>query len=293
MTTLSNANASRRDTTALDEESSRFSYARWLLESALLIVLAIVCIALEDLALAPKSVDHQQFASGLLTFAIEIGLMVPFALSVNPWLGLPGAPLIAATIEGERVRFRIRSLFKISVGYAFLALMVGGAVLAIVFLPLILAHPKMQLPVRSFMKLPPGRLAIIGTLVSIAAGVGEEIQFRLVSFAVFAWIASLFTSGSSGPSSRGALWFATIMQAYAFGLFHRGPANDLLRLLGWSHSAIPLLVSGLLVPQTSIGIVLGRLYLRRGLEASMLAHAMIDATLFVMLALIRSLLKTG
>jgi hypothetical protein len=35
------------------------------------------------------------------------------------------------------------------------------------------------------------------------------------------------------------------------------------------------------------------LYLRRGLEASMLAHAMIDATLFVMLALIRSLLKTG
>jgi membrane protease YdiL (CAAX protease family) len=147
------------------------------------------------------------------------------------------------------------------------------------------------MPTRPIMKLPPGRIAIIGTLVSIAAGVGEEIQFRLVSFAVLAWIASLFTSGPSGPSSRGALWFATIVQAYVFGLIHRGPANDLLRLLGWSHGPIAILVSGLLVPQTWIGIVLGRLYLKRGLEASMIAHATIDATLFMLLAIIRSLAR--
>ena len=293
MATLSDANTSRRDTTDLAQESSEFNRATRWRESALLIVLAIVSIAFEDLALTPKTVDRQQFTSGLLVFAVEIGLMVPFALSVNPWLGLPGAPLIAAKMAGEKLRLSIRSLLKISMRYAFLALILGGAVILIVYLPLVLAHPKMQLTARPFMKLPPGRLAITGTLVSIAAGVGEEIQFRLVSFAVFAWIASLFTSGPSGPSSRGALWFATIMQAYVFGLIHRGPANDLLRLFGWSHSAIPLLASGLLVPQTWIGIVLGRLYLRHGLEASMVAHATIDITLFVVLALSRSLLHTG
>ena len=289
---ISDDNAGLRDDTDAAQERVELNDAVRRRESALLIVLAIVSIALEDLALTAKTVNRHQFASGLLVFAIEIALMVPFALRVNPRFGLPGAPLIAAMISGERLRFRIRSLLKISVGYAFLALMVGGAVIAIVFLPLALMHPKMQMAARPIMKLAPGRLAIIGTLVSIAAGVGEEIQFRLVSFAVFAWIASRFTLDSSGPSSRGALWFATIMQAYAFGMIHRGPANDLLRLLGWSRSTIPILASGLLVPQTWIGIVLGRLYLKRGLEASMLAHAIIDITLFVLLALTRSLLHT-
>jgi hypothetical protein len=52
------------------------------------------------------------------------------------------------------------------------------------------------------------------------------------------------------------------------------------------HSIPAILVAGMLLPQTWEGIVLGRLYLKRGLEASMLAHAMIDAALFVLVAIV-------
>jgi membrane protease YdiL (CAAX protease family) len=130
------------------------------------------------------------------------------------------------------------------------------------------------------MKLRPGRLAGVGALVAIVAAVSEEIQFRLVLFAVFTWIARMITRNSFGESSRSVLWFATILQAYAFGMVHLLPlAGTVFR------TTSSLLIGGLLMPQTWEGIVLGRLYLKRGLEASMLAHAMMDGALFALAAI--------
>jgi membrane protease YdiL (CAAX protease family) len=39
------------------------------------------------------------------------------------------------------------------------------------------------------------------------------------------------------------------------------------------------------MPQTWEGVVFGRLYLRRGLEASIIAHASMDVALFVLAAI--------
>ena len=39
------------------------------------------------------------------------------------------------------------------------------------------------------------------------------------------------------------------------------------------------------MPQTWEGIVFGRLYLKRGLEAAMLAHAIMDVALFALAAI--------
>jgi hypothetical protein len=265
-------------------------------ESALLIMLALAGAVLEyPLALAIKSIERSEIGRALPFLAITIVLasMVPFALRINPRLGLPGAPLIAAKIAGEKLHFGVRSLLKISVGYAILAAAVGAAVLVIVIVPMIMAHPNSggaNLPVPPMMKLAPGRIAIVGALVAIAAAVSEEIQFRLVLFAVFAWIARLISRDSSGGSSRSALWFATILQAYAFGLVHLIPLAGSM-----FHSTPRLLVGGLLMPQTWEGIVFGRLYLRRGLEASMLAHAVMDVALFALAAIgvLRSHLGAG
>ncbi len=268
-------------------ESAELNRAVRRRESALLIALMLAGAVLEyPLALAIKSIDRSEIGRALPFLAITLVLasMVPFALRVNQRLGLPGAPLIAAKIAGEKMHFGIRSLIRISVGYALLAAVVGGIVLVVVIVPLIIAHPiagGTSLPVPPMMKLAPGRIAIMGALVAIAAAVSEEIQFRLVLFALFTWIARLLTRDStSGQSSRGVLWFATLVQAYAFGLVH------LLPLAGaMFHSTPRLLVGALLMPQTWEGIVFGRLYLKRGLEAAMLAHATMDVSLFALAAI--------
>jgi hypothetical protein len=255
-------------------------------ESALLITLAIVGAILEyPLALAIKSIDRSEVFHALPFLAITIVLssMIPFALRISPQLGLPGAPLIAAKIAGEKLHFSIRSMIKIAVVYALLAAVVGAVVLMTVIVPMMIAHPiagGAKLPVPPVMKLAPSRIAMVGALVAIAAAVSEEIQFRLVLFAVLGWIVRLTTRDSRGQSSRGALWLVTFIQAYAFGLVH------LLPLAGSMFRSTPrLLLGALLMPQTWEGIVFGRVYLKRGLEAAMLAHAIMDVSLFALAAI--------
>lgn len=271
-------------------QSAGSNRAMWRRESALLIVLALVGVALEfPFALALKFVTRAEVSSTfpVLAIAIVLTAMVPFAVRVNSRLALPGAPLLAAKLAGERLHFRVSSLLRISVSYAILAALVGAVVLSIVIVPIFLMHPnsvgRVNLPVPPMMKLAPGRIAIVGALVAIPAAVSEEIQFRLVLFAVFAWIARAITRGASGASGRGALWFATILQAYAFGMVHLVPLAGSM-----FHTTGKLLVGGLLMPQTWEGVVFGRLYLRRGLEAAMLAHATMDFALFVLVAIARS-----
>ncbi len=220
---------------------------------------------------------------------IVLTCLVPFALRISPQLGLPGAPLIAAKIADEKLHFSILRLLKISAGYALLALAVATAVLLLVIVPIVMAHPsmgRMQSPLSSMTQLAPARIAIIGTLVAIAAAVSEEIEFRLVLFAVVAWVLRLITRSPFGKTGRGVLWIATILQAYVFGMLHLIRLSHTIPIAASMLHSIPaILVGGMLLPQTWEGVVLGRLYLRRGLEASMLAHAMIDAALFVLVAI--------
>jgi hypothetical protein len=274
------------DTAGLDR-------ALWRRESAILIALVLLCEVLKSwLAIAIRFADRSEAGRTrpILAIVIVLTCMVPFAIRLSPQLGLPGAPLIAAKIAGEKLRFSIRSLLKISAGYALLALAAGAAVLLIVIVPIMMTHPgigHMKSPLSPMLKLAPASIAIIGTLIAIAAGVSEEIEFRLVLFAVFTWIARLITRDSSAGSRRGAFWFVTILQGYVFGMLHLiRLARTIPIVASMVHSIPAILVAGMLLPQTWEGIVLGRLYLKRGLEASMLAHAMIDAALFVLVAIV-------
>jgi hypothetical protein len=288
-TIADSANGSRYDASL---QGARFDRVVWRRESALLIALVVLCEILKSwLALVIKFADRSEAGRTRPILAVVIALtcLVPFALRISPRLGLPGAPLIVAKIAGEKLRFSIRSLLKISASYALLALAAGATVLLLVIVPIAMAHPgvgHMKSPLSSMMNLAPGRIAIIGTLVAVAAAISEEIEFRLVLFAVVAWVVRLITRSPFGKTSRGVLWIATILQAYVFGMLH------LIRLYhtipiaaSMLHSIPAILVGGLVLRQTWEGIVLGRLYLKRGLEASMLAHAMIDAALFVLVAI--------
>lgn len=253
-------------------------------EAALLAALAIAGGAIEyPLALALKSLNRAELLGTLpfLGITLVLAALIPLVLALNDRLGLPGAPLIAAKLAGEKIHFSIRSLIKVSVGYALLAALAGASVLAIVLVPLLLIkHGAFKMPTSPMLTVAPGRIAIVGALVAVAAAISEEIQFRMVLYAILGWVARLVSSDSRGHPGRRALWIVTIVQGYLFGIVHLAPLAGML-----FHSAWRLMLAGLVMPQTWEGVVFGRLYLRRGLEASIIAHASMDLALFVLTAI--------
>ena len=256
---------------------------RW--EAALLAALAIAGAVIEyPLAFALKSLDRSELVRALpfLGVTIVLAALIPLSLRLSGELGLPGAPLIAAKFAGEKLHFSIRSLLKVSIGYAFLAAVAGASVLALIIVPLMLIQHggPLKLPKTPMLTVAPGRIAFVGASVAIAAAVSEEIQFRFVLFAILGWIARLMSRDTRGHPGRRALWMVTIVQGYLFGLIHLAPLAGTL-----FHSTWRFLLGGLVMPQTWEGVVFGRLYLRRGLEASIIAHASMDVALFAMAAI--------
>ncbi len=237
------------------------------------------------LAFALKSLDRSELVRALpfLGVTMVLAALIPLSLRLSLELGLPGAPLIAAKLGREKLHFPIRSLLRVSIGYAFLAAVAGASVLAIVILPLMLIQhggSGLKIPKTPMLTVAPGRVAFVGASVAIAAAVSEEIQFRLVLFALLGWIARLISRDSRGHPGRRALWIVTLAQGYLFGLIHLAPLAGTL-----FHSSWRFMLGGLVMPQTWEGVVFGRLYLRRGLEASIVAHATMDVALFVMAAI--------
>jgi hypothetical protein len=270
-------------TAAADAAPDRALRSPLFRESALLITLALVGAALEfPLAVALKSLDRSKLGGALPFLGVTLVLtsMVPLALKLSRQLGLPGAPIIAAKLSRASLHVSIRNFLRVTLGYALLAPVAGGVALALVVVPMLLLRPGgMHLPMSPILSAAPGRIAGVGALVAVAAAISEEIQFRLVLFAIVAWIARLFSRNSVGLPGRRAMWCATLVQGYAFGMIHLVPVGGSM-----FHSKILLLLAGLLMPQTWEGVVFGRLYLRRGLEAAMLAHATMDAALFAIAA---------
>ncbi|HEY6394346.1 MAG TPA: CPBP family glutamic-type intramembrane protease [Candidatus Binataceae bacterium] len=254
-------------------------------ESMLLMAMAIVGILLEaPIALALKSPasSYPNPWIAIIGVASILACLVPWVLRLNCGLGLPGAPLLSARLAGQEPPFRFRSLFRVAIVYAMSSIGAAlGVALVLVAVFVIFARLTHQpLPKIPAMQIAAGRLALVGLPVAIAAGVSEEIQFRFVVFALFAAAAGLVLRDSSGLPSRSAFWIATLLQGYAFGMMHLVPVAASMLKHRW-----PLLLGGLVMPQTWEGVILCRLYLKRGLEASILAHVMIDTIAFTLMTL--------
>jgi membrane protease YdiL (CAAX protease family) len=250
------------------------------------VALTIVGAILEyPLAIAIRSFHREDLIRTIpfLVLTAVLASLVPWALKQNPGLHLPGAPLLAARLGGETPPFTLRGIARYAIRYAIFAASAGAAVLLVVIVPLILIRrgvAGLHLPESPMLTQAPGRLVGIGALIAIVAAVSEEIQFRLVLFAVFAAAIRRCSRDRSGPPGYRAMWAATLMQGYAFGMIHLAPvAGPLL------HSRYGLVIGALLMPQTWEGVVFGRLYLKRGLEASMIAHALMDLSLFALAAM--------
>jgi membrane protease YdiL (CAAX protease family) len=279
---------SRDVVAAAEPELARNPVARSILrrEATILATLTVVGAILEyPLAIAVRSFKREDLLRTLpfLILTAVFASLVPWALGRNPGLALPGAPLLEARLSGEPSRFTLRGAARDAIRYAIFAALVGAGVLILILVPLMMMRHGsggFHLPDSPMLNQAPGRLLGIGALIAIVAAISEEIQFRLVLFAVFAWAIRLFSRNRSGPLGHRAMWAVTLMQGYLFGMIHLAPvAGPLL------HSRYGLVLGALLMPQTWEGVVFGRLYLKRGIEASVIAHAIMDLSLFALAAI--------
>nr|PZN40346.1 MAG: hypothetical protein DIU59_11420 [Pseudomonadota bacterium] len=116
--------------------------------------------------------------------------------------------------------------------------------------------------VAAFAEIAPWKRLLAGMLYG---GIAEEILLRL--FLLSALVYLLARGWRSGArAGAGSIAFAVALAALVFGLGHL-PATAALSPLTPAIVARALLIHGL------VGVVCGLLFVRRGLEAAMAAHA--------------------
>jgi membrane protease YdiL (CAAX protease family) len=118
-------------------------------------------------------------------------------------------------------------------------------------------------------------------LASFWAPFAEEIVDRLFLLSLLAWLGmKLFRVAGEGRGRMVAFWGANLATALFFGWYHIG--NE--ELFAAAVPAIVALRTVLII--LPVGLAFGWLYLRRGLEAAILSHFVIDIIVHVVRPLV-------
>ena len=139
----------------------------------------------------------------------------------------------------------------------------------------IAAAPREAARLRAGLHALPGLGASL--LATLYGGIFEETQLRFFILSGLAWIIAALTAAirKRAPApSRLAFGAAVAMSAALFGVGHLAG----LAALG---AATPLLVARTIVLNAIPGVAFGLLYLKRGLETAIVAHAFADLALHV------------
>jgi hypothetical protein len=204
-------------------------------------------------------------ALGLIQNSFILAVMIGIGLLLTAKLGLPGAPLIEDWRAGKSIAGRLRTMIQPAL---MTGLGVGIAVL--VMFALLLRNDIPQLPVGKAALMPIWKRF----LLCFYGGLTEEIMMRIFAFSFLVWLLSKLWRSGTGAPGRKVFWTANILLALLFGLGHLG-------------SVVPLmpitfnLVLGALLLNGVASIAFTGLYMRRGLEASMLAHFVADFMIWV------------
>jgi hypothetical protein len=148
-----------------------------------------------------------------------------------------------------------------------LALLGGGAAFVVVILSLPIFKPYLPLPSHP-VNIAPWK----GLLAALYGGVDEEIFLRLFLMTLLAWLLSLKWRSKDGSVGKAVLLTANVIAALVFGAGHL-PVMAAVRPLTPAVVAMALSLNGV------GGVILGCLYISRGLEAAMLAHCLADILL--------------
>jgi len=216
---------------------------------------------------------HLRVSPEFIAISTVLIALIPLAVKINHKLDLPGGPLIIATLSREPQPYRWGEVVLGGTLWAvvWVTIIFLGTGLFLYFFPAFIPkHPINKMPI-----VKPSELWLLCGAVTSAfsAGVQEEILFRFVLIGVFSRTLMFISGTMDQRPNRRQLWLANIIQAYFFGLAHLLLDFHLTSgIVGPGELSIRPLVQ----PQTFGGIFLGWLYLRHGLETSMVSHIFFD-----------------
>lgn len=191
-------------------------------------------------------------------------------LAARP-LGL-GTPVLDAWLYGRRMRPGAARWLLVIAPLAGLAL---GGLLVGLDAAFVAAAPQEAARLKAGIHALPGLGASL--LATLYGGVFEETQLRFFILTGLAWIIAALTAAVRKRAlAPGCLVFgaAVAMSAALFGVGHLAG----LSALG---AATPLLIARTIVLNAIPGVAFGLLYLKRGLETAIVAHAFADLALHV------------
>ena len=203
-------------------------------------------------------------ALALIQNTVLMGVIIAVGLLLTGKLGLPGTPLINDWRSGKGIG-RLRALIQpaLLTGFG-----VGFAVLLLFYL--LLQKELPQLPLGKAASIPIWRRL----LICFYGGLTEEIMMRIFLLSLLAWLLSKVWRSVDGAPGRQVLWTANIILALLFGLGHLGSVVPLMPI------TFNILLGALLLNGVA-SVAFTGLYLRRGLEASILAHFTADVIIWV------------
>lgn len=183
--------------------------------------------------------------------------------------GLPVFPLLEwfmmpRGIRGARPRVWLPGLIAalVSVALALVGLVVEGMLHRQA--PLIARLLSGQMPHALLLK-----VLMIAPLGSLAAGLNEEALFRFAVMSIAMGLISFIVRRGAYRSDGGVFWLVNLAQAALFGYLHVASG-----LVASSRGGVVLQTA--IASQTWVGLILGYVYRRWGLEAAMFTHFVAD-----------------
>lgn len=224
----------------------------------------ILSIYADKLADAPFPVPLV-LALGLLQNSIILALMIGVGLALTEKAGLPGTPLIDDWRASKDVGPRLRAMISPS--------LLTGVFVGVVVLLLFAFLLRNELP-----QLPVGKAALMPVwkrvLLCFYGALTEEIMMRIFVFSLLIWLMrKLLRTGNEALGSK-VFWAANILLALIFGLGHLGSVVPLMPITF-------KIVLGAILLNGVASLAFTGLYMRRGLEASMVAHFVADFMIWV------------
>lgn len=251
----------------------RLFFFLWIMGTATAPLVLPYFLRLMEVAPGAPEIEGNPLLLIVVRVGIVTGIAAFFGLPLARSVGL-GAPYLERQLYGSE-RLERRPIFGVAVLWAAVTALAAFVVDWIFLFGFGITHPAPEIHARI-----PGVEAWRGIPASFYGGITEEITYRLFLMSLVAWIAvKLLRAGEEGRRRTVALWTGNLVAALLFGWAHMsgvllfGEAPT----LAWVRTFLIILIPG---------VAFGWLYWKRGLEAAMVSHFVIDIIVHVLRPLV-------
>jgi membrane protease YdiL (CAAX protease family) len=211
-------------------------------------------------------------AAQAIQTVLLLSITIFFGLFLAKRVGF-GLPILEGALERKNIGAYLKSILGISIGSGI------GAGILIVLLGYLFGDVSVSL----FKTEATSVARWKGFLASFYGGITEEILFRLFLTTFFVWVTLKIKKTQEGRPSSLGIWLSITLAALLFGLGHLPITSSLTAIT-------PGVVLRAIILNGVGAIIFGWLYVKKGLEASIISHFSADIVLHVILPVTISLL---